>query len=121
MKKNTKDDTKKGESLENWMCEPSKRRIGKRCETCEHGEEIKEHIRMFMRHRIAGKTRKRNSELVVWLRENFDYKQKVNTLCRHMRVCESELYVEMRKADIKYKMALGPSKIDNSLGRWNTK
>lgn len=120
MKKIDKDDAKKSENLKSWMCEPSKMRVGKRCETCEYGEDIKEHIRAFMRHRIAGKTRKRNSELVVWLREHFGYKLQVNTLSRHMRVCESDLYVEMRKADIKYKMALGPSKIDRSLGRWTT-
>lgn len=120
MKKNVKEDGKKVESLQEWMSKPSKR-VGKRCETCDYGDEVKEHIRAFMKHRIAGKTRKRNSELASWLRENCGYRQKIGTLNRHIRECESELYVEMRKSDIKFKMALGPSNIDGTLGRWTPK
>lgn len=124
MKKNVKKSEKKSDpsiSLEEWMNKPSTKRLGKKCETCEYGPDFREHIRTFMKHRIAGKTRKRSSELCSWLQENFEYALSTNSLCRHMRACESDLYVEMRKSDIKYKMALGPSQIDGVLGRWESK
>jgi len=108
----------KAENFDKWVSGPSQSRLGRTCCTCAYGPEVKEIIRRFMEKRISGETRKRNSELYRWLCDNYGYNLRENTLGGHMRRCEPELYKQLRTADIKNGLALGPSKIDENLGRY---
>lgn len=103
------------ESFAQWISKPANNK--KKCVTCRSGEDILEYIRAFMRHRIEGRTRKRNYELYDWLKEHKNYKYLQCTLNRHMRECERTLYIQMRKADIRNKLVKGPAKLDKDLGR----
>lgn len=105
--------------FDEWLAIPPKVN-GRVCVTCA-SPQAAEYTRLFMRKRIEGCI-KRTSEFKQWLTEKFGYKYRTATLCRHMRRCEPALYLEMRKADIKRNtMVGGPSKVDSTLGRWETK
>ena len=103
--------------FDSWVGTPPTSKPGKACVTCAYGQAVIDCVKKFMQARIDGKTRKRNTELKEWMAVNLSYTYAVGTLNRHIRECEPELYEQMRRADIAFKMVLGPCKLDKGMGR----